>query len=591
MGSAEPGDLLAGRYRLQAVVGRGGMGVVWRAADESLDRDVAVKEILWPNQLDAAERETLRQRALREARTAARLNHPNIVGIYDVVEDDGRPWIVMQLVPYRSLSDVTRGDGPLSPRRAAQVGLRSLNAIRAAHAVGALHRDVKPGNVLLGPDDRVVLTGFGTAIADGSPTPTTSGVLIGSPSYVAPERVRGEPATPAADLWSLGATVYAAVEGRPPFERDGSMAILTAVVSDDPDRPSRAGPLWPVISGLLRKDPGDRLDAAEVERLLRRVAGDHGAVRSTLPEESTSTLGGVGQTPSSHEITSPYSAPLKITAATRPQQQAAGTGSTGLEPSLIPGLEPSSHLPEGGSLEPGAPTPRDSPRRSYSRLRWPFAAVGYLAAVATVAAAVGVASKGALGHRAASSAVPTASHTRFVPSPGTGNSAPSSPSPAPRSSGSGFGALPAGFSRYRDPTGFSIGVPTGWHVSHEEHLVYVRDPGSGRFLLIDQSNHPKPDPLADWRRQEASRISTYPGYHRIRLQAVHYAQAERAADWEFTYYQNGQLIHVLNRNILANAHHAYALYWSTPASEWDASFHLFHAFVATFRPAGAVAGS
>src|SRR6266480_2027429 len=194
----------------------------------------------------------------------------------------------MQLVPHRSLSDITRGDGPLPPGRAAQVGLQILNAIRAAHAVGVLHRDVKPGNVLLGPDDRVVLTGFGTVVADGSPTLTTSGVLIGSPSYVAPERVRGEPATPAADLWSLGATVYAAVEGRPPFERDGWMAVLTAVVSDGPDRPSRAGPLWPVISGLLRKDPGDRLDAAEVERLLRRVAGDHSAAAGALPEGSTS---------------------------------------------------------------------------------------------------------------------------------------------------------------------------------------------------------------------------------------------------------------------------------------------------------------
>jgi len=591
MGSAEPGDLLAGRYRLQAVIGRGAMGVVWLAGDESLDRDVAVKEILWLHQLEAAGRETLRQRALREARTAARLNHPNIVGVYDVVEDDGRPWIVMPLVPHRSLSDVMRDDGPLSPGRAAQLGLRILSAIRAAHAVGALHRDVKPGNVLLGPDDRVVLTGFGTAIADGSPTLTTSGALIGSPSYVAPERARGEPATPAADLWSLGATMYAAVEGRPPFERDGSMAVLTAVVSDDPDRPSRASSLWPVISGLLRKEPGDRLDAAEVERLLRRVAGDHGAMRSALLEESISTLGGVDQTSSSHEITRPYRAPPEMTAATRPQQQAAGTGSTGLGPSLIPGLEPSPHFPAGGSLEPEAPTPRDSPRRRYSRLRWFFAAVGYLATVAAIAAAVGVTSKGALGHRAASSAVPAASHTRFVPAPGTGSAAPSSASPAPPSSGSGLGALPAGFSRYRDPTGFSIGVPRGWHVSHEGHLLYVRDPGSGRFLLIDRSNHPKPDPLADWRRQEASRISSYPGYHRIRLRAVHYAQAERAADWEFTYYQNGQLVYVLSRNILANAHHAYALYWSTPAREWGASFHLFHAFVATFRPAGVVADS
>jgi predicted Zn-dependent protease len=146
--------------------------------------------------------------------------------------------------------------------------------------------------------------------------------------------------------------------------------------------------------------------------------------------------------------------------------------------------------------------------------------------------------------------------------------------------------FPRGFSWYHDPTGFSIGMPKDWRISHQGHLVYIQDPNSGRFLIIDQTTHPKPNPLADWQQQEAARISTFSGYHRIRLQAVHYAQAERAADWEFTYDDNGQLTQVLNRNILANAHHAYALYWSTPASEWKASYHYFRAFAATFRPAG-----
>jgi eukaryotic-like serine/threonine-protein kinase len=574
MGPAEPGGVVAERYRLQAVIGRGGMGVVWLAGDQSLHRYVAVKEILWPPQLDAGERATLHQWAAREARKAAGLNHPNIVRIYDLVEDDGRPWVVMQFVPYRSLSDVVRDDGPLSPGRAAQVGLRIMDAIRVAHAVGVLHRKLKPRNVLLGPEDRVVLTGFGMAIADGSPTLTTSGALTGSPSYMAPERVCGEPATPAADLWSLGATVYAAVEGRPPFERGGSMAVLAAVVSNDPDRPRRAGPLWPVISGLLRNNPADRLDAAEVARLLRRVAGDRGAVRDALPEVPTAALGGVDQAPSSHETTRPYSAPLATAATTRPHQQAARTGTIGVESPLIPGPEPSPRLPAGASQDPATPLPPAMSWGRQSLLRWFFAAVGYLAAVAAIALAVSVVSKAALGHHAPSPTAP----------------APSSPSSPPPSGGSGLGTLPAGFTRYRDPTGFSIGVPRGWHVSHQGHVVYLRDPTGSRYLIVEQSNHPKPDPRADLLQQEASRISTYPGYHRIRLQTVHYAQAERAADWEFIYYHNGKLIHVLNRNILANAHHAYALYWSTPASEWDASFHLFRAFAVTFRPAGAVTG-
>ncbi len=154
MSPAEPGALLAGRYQLRAVIGRGGMGAVWQARDEVLGRDVAVKEIAWPPNLGAAEREILRGRAVREARTAAQLTHPNIVQVYDIVEVGGRPWIVMQLVPYRPLSDAVREDGPLSPQQGARVGLRILAALSAAHDMGVLHRDVKPGNVLLGPEDQ-----------------------------------------------------------------------------------------------------------------------------------------------------------------------------------------------------------------------------------------------------------------------------------------------------------------------------------------------------------------------------------------------------------------------------------------------------
>jgi eukaryotic-like serine/threonine-protein kinase len=566
------------------------MGVVWLAGDELLHRDVAVKEILWPPQLDAAEQQDLRQRALREARTAARLNHPNLVGVYDVVEDDGRPWIVMQLVPYRSLSEVVQEDGPLPPRRATQVGLRILEAIEAAHAVGVLHRDVKPGNVLLGPGDRVVLTDFGMAIADASPTLTTSGVLIGSPSYMAPERAQGKRATPATDLWSLGATLYAAVEGRPPFDRDGAMAVLTAIVTDDPDPPSRAGSLWPVISGLLRKDPDERLDAVGAEHLLRHAAKNDDAVPDAPARASTVPLDGDSQPPSDPVRAHQHSAPLKRGATTLPPQTAAN-GSTSLEPALIPGPEPDPRVPAGQTLAP-EPPPGGFPRRGRPRSRWLFGFIGGAAAVAALVAGIGLIPGGSPGHRMGFPAATKASTARSATQPSTGTSAPSSPaSERPGSSASGSGALPAGFFWHHDRTGFSIGVPTGWHVSHVGHLVYVQDPDSGRLLIIDQTRHPKPDPLADWRQQEASRINTYPGYHRIRLQAVHYAQAERAADWEFTYYQNGHLIHVLNRNILASPHRAYALYWSVPASEWSASYHFFQAFAATFRPARAVTGS
>ncbi len=583
MRSAEAGDILAGRYRLRAVIGRGGMGLVWLAGDELLHRDVAVKEILWPPQLGAGEREKFRQRGLREARAAARLNHLNVVRVYDVIEDDGRPWVVMQLVPYPSLGDVVHADGPLPPERAARAGLQILDAIRAAHAFGVLHRDVKPGNVLLGPGDHVVLTDFGVAIADGSPTLTTSGIVIGSPSCMAPERARGHRATPAADLWSLGATLYAAVEGRPPFDRDGTKAVLTAVVSDDPDPPRRAGPLWPVISGLLTKDPDARPDAGEVERLLRRVAGERGAVPASTAELTTPP-GAVGHASSSHggvtgeQGIPPAPAPPASTVP-QPEPQASAAKSNGLAPALIPGLDRrpdifAREVPEPAAPGPGGASPRARPRR-----RWPIAAIGSAIAVAVIAAILGVAFGRSPAHRVAASGAPKGSHaTNFAPAPSR-----LSPSPAP-STGSGPGALPAGFSWYHDPTGFSIGVPPGWQISHQGHYVYVKDPNSNRFLIIDQTTHPKPDPLADWRQQEPYRISISPGYHRIRLQAVHYPQAEKAADWEFTFYAHGQLTHVLNRNILVSAHHAYALYWSTPESAWGASFSLFEDFAATFRP-------
>src|ERR1700750_3509479 len=205
--------ILAGRYRLQAVIGRGGMGAVWRARDELLNRNVAIKEIVWPDMLDPAERETARRRAVREAQLAARLSHPNVVGVYDILEEDGRPCIVMELVPFRSLRDAVAEDGPMTPAEAARVGLSVLAALRAVHEVGVVHRDVKPANILLGPDGRVVLADFGIAKAADSPALTISGVLLGSPSYLAPERARRGPAEAASGLWGAGGAPFAAGGG------------------------------------------------------------------------------------------------------------------------------------------------------------------------------------------------------------------------------------------------------------------------------------------------------------------------------------------------------------------------------------------
>ncbi|MQY06927.1 Serine/threonine-protein kinase PknD [Actinomadura sp. RB68] len=264
--------LLAGRYRLLAVVGRGGMGTVWRAHDEALHREVAVKEVVLHPSLSEEERAARHERTLREARASARLGHPGVVTVHDVVDEDGRPWIVMELVRARSLQEIIDEDGPLPPGRAAELGRQLVGALRAAHAVGILHRDVKPANVLVTGDGRAVLTDFGIAQLAGDATLTGTGLIMGSPAYMPPERVRGERALPASDLWALGATLYAAVEGRAPHHRSDAMAVLAAVMTQEVPPPRQAGELTPVLMALLDRDPVRRLGAAEAETAFARVA-------------------------------------------------------------------------------------------------------------------------------------------------------------------------------------------------------------------------------------------------------------------------------------------------------------------------------
>jgi serine/threonine protein kinase len=248
------------------------MGVVWRARDQLLDRDVAVKEVQIADTLTDAERANAYQRTLREAKTAARLNHPAVVTVYDVCEDGGRPWIVMQLVHAQSLDQVLAASGPLSPRRAAEMGRQLLSALSVAHAAGVMHRDVKPSNVLLGSDDRAVLTDFGIATFQGDPKLTQTGMVMGSPGFTAPERIRGEDASPASDLWSLGATIYAAIEGHGPFEkRGGAITTMSAIINEEAPEAPTAGALGPVIAALLRREPADRPDASAAARMITNV--------------------------------------------------------------------------------------------------------------------------------------------------------------------------------------------------------------------------------------------------------------------------------------------------------------------------------
>ncbi|WP_179235499.1 serine/threonine-protein kinase [Streptomyces sp. CS113] len=262
------GRLIAGRYRLIAKLGHGGMGTVWRAKDETVDREVAVKEPRVPDHLPERERANAFERMRREARAAARLDHPAVVDVHDVAVVDGQPWIVMELVRGRSLGDALQ-EGTLGAREAARIGLEVLGALEAAHAAGVLHRDVKPDNVMLGRHDRVVLTDFGIAQIEGETSLTDTGGFVGSPEYIAPERVLGQRPGPASDLWSLGVVLYAATEGVSPFRRSNTPATLQSVLNATPAPPASAqGPLAEVITGLLAKDPARRPDAARVRALL-----------------------------------------------------------------------------------------------------------------------------------------------------------------------------------------------------------------------------------------------------------------------------------------------------------------------------------
>ncbi|MCA0143777.1 serine/threonine-protein kinase [Blastococcus sp. LR1] len=272
--SADPGTsarVVGGRYALGEMLGQGGMGTVWQATDLVLERQVAVKEVTFSVHVTAEERALLRERTMREARAAGRLEHPHVTTVYDVVEEDGKPWLVMKHVRARSLQEIVEERGPMDPAAVARIGLDVLDALEAAHELGIVHRDVKPANVLVGADGSGCLTDFGIATTTGDSSLTTQGALIGSPSYMAPERAQGEEPRPAVDLWSLGATLYAAVEGRPPFDRGEGMATLMSVVSEDPAPVQRAGPLGPVLAGLLTKDPAQRLRAPAARAELRAV--------------------------------------------------------------------------------------------------------------------------------------------------------------------------------------------------------------------------------------------------------------------------------------------------------------------------------
>ncbi|MGP3634047.1 serine/threonine-protein kinase [Streptomyces sp. 24-1644] len=544
----DAGPVLAGRYRLGEVLGRGGMGKVWRAHDEVLHRTVAVKELTAGLYVAEADRAVLHARTQKEARAAARITHPGVVTVHDVIEYDNRPWIVMQYVDGPSLADAAKESGEIEPREAARIGLHVLSALRAAHSAGVLHRDVKPGNVLLARDGQVLLTDFGIAAIEGDSTITRTGELVGSIDYLAPERVRGGDPGPASDLWSLGATLYTAVEGRSPFRRTSPISTMQAVVIEEPPAPRLAGPLGPVITALLRKEPGDRPTAAETERMLLD------AMEGREPREAQAYV------------------PTQRVPDGVLRGMSVPDGSTAHLPQPV---QPDAHATLAGPGGIGAP--------SYTRPRggrWRPALVALAVLVVFGAVAGLLATKyggGEEGPRTEETATPASGPTSTAPRP-TEDGKQAAPE------------IPDGWHRIDDPAGFSLVVPVDWQRQTDgSQIDYTPDNGRHRIRI---SIDPAPDfesPFAHTQNIERDLEKRLPGYTRLALHSNVYRDRPGSL-WEFTWTESKD--HPGPRHGIDQMYYAetggpeYALYMTGPEEDWQTSRERFETMLRSWRPPG-----
>ncbi|MFI7093543.1 serine/threonine-protein kinase [Streptomyces lydicus] len=471
------GRLIGDRYRLGIRLGRGGTGTVWRATDELLDRQVAVKELHLDEEAADPEARVQRERAMREARTVAGIKHRHVIVVHDVVEQDGRPWIVMELVEGPSLADRLHSGGPVAPREAARIGVALLGALRAAHTRGVLHRDLKPANVLLeSGTGRVVLTDFGIAQVPGATTLTDAGSFVGSPEYTAPERMAGRATGPAADLWSLGVLLCAALNGESPFRRDSLGGVLHAVVYDPIELPEAARPLRAVVGGLLERDPERRLDIAGTERLL------------------------------------------------------SGCLHSGRAPGRAPGGPAGEHPPPEGLLLPGAPVPAARPHtgRTRTALLVALGVVVIAGAGAGVTALLmhqdGTTGRGGRTGHSQQAADATPSRTPGGPH----RTAAAGPTPAPTAT------VPAGYRPVRDKVGFAFAVPDGFTRSYENDRVYYCSQGKRFRIGVQIQRQVAQGPLGAMRTADAKGPATYRGYRQGQVTETTH-NGLTAGLWEFVW--------------------------------------------------------
>jgi tRNA A-37 threonylcarbamoyl transferase component Bud32 len=624
-----PGCVVDGRYELLDRIGQGAMGTIWRARDLVLTRDVAVKEVRLPDLMSDHDRAVLRERTLREARVSARLNHPGVVTVYDVIEADGTPWIVMELVAARSLDQALAEDGPLPPRRAAETGLMLLRALASAHAVGIVHRDVKPGNVLLSHDGRAVLTDFGIAAVDGDPALTQTGMVMGTPGFCAPERIRGEPASPASDLWSLGATLYAAVEGRGPFDGHGSpMAVLASIVHSDPLPARAAGPLADVIGALLSKNPARRPDAARAGRMLADAAAAPGVITGigAVPVSAGAVPAPPRNGPASASAgparASAQTDPIGFPASSAPAASSAGPGPATFPPGTGRGGfqagPPSAQFADGtGTAQFLVGTSPDFLLPGTGRALFPAAPLPVTIGAAPLPACAGAGPAGRSGGRLppgrrllglglAGAAIVVAGLAAGLGWPRV--TGPPVHSPPGRAAGAGntssgntgsgapiAGApLPTGYRWYTRPgapvgtvPGFTVAVPAGWQARQQGTTTYLRNPASGAVISVSLAPAAVGGPVREARTLELAALGrgSFAGYRRIAITPF-LLRGRLAGAWRFAYRQPGAgamdgLVVVTPGAV--GARQPYELMATAPAASWPHTRIAFTEAVRTFR--------
>jgi tRNA A-37 threonylcarbamoyl transferase component Bud32 len=556
---------LGERYVLTSQIGKGGMGIVWRADDSRLQRSVAIKEVRLPEELTGKDRDAVHARVLREARAAGRLNDPSAVTVYDVFQENGTAYIVMELVDAPTLGELVRSDGPLPEPAVAEIGLQVLGALERAHSEGILHRDVKPDNVMVTQDGRAKLADFGIASLKGDPKITATGVLLGSPSFMAPEQAQDDESGPPADLWALGATLYFAVEGEAPFDRGKPIPTLAAVVYDEPRPPRRAGALAEPIMALLSKSPAERPSPANLRRALEGVArsGDGRATTAAL-----ATSGGAPPV-----VPAPSRAP--------PATEAMGADA---RPAL---WDRESEPGPRRSAFAGAVTAPD-------RRRWPLV-IGACLLVALAAAAFLLFLPQSDSPRGGPRERARAQADGGTDRPGQGQTE-SSEAPTTASGGDAPAAealpaedttieAPSGWTTYTDEDGWSIAHPPGWEVIPGPHdptsSLDIREPGTGTYLRVDWGRNPGPSPQQAWLDYEPSFADAHDGYERIQMTPTTF-QGYEASLWEYVYSDGGTELHAVNLGFVTDEY-GFALNFQTHADDWEASADLFEFFTGSFR--------